>query len=121
MCCHLHTGVYKCYFAKQTPTMFALPTFPSTYDAPVDCLYYFFSSSRRQKIKITFLYLDILAANCSTDRIEIYDGYNPTSSKTICNGNKIVEFISSKEIVRMKYIGKSVGKYRGFHAVGTFL
>ena len=119
--CCLHTGVYKCYLANNKPTVFALPTFPSKYNGPVDCLYYFLSPSRGQRIKITFLYLDILAANCSTDRIEIYNGHSPTSSKIICNGNRIVEFISSNEIVKMKYIGNSVGKYRGFHAVGTFL
>ena len=118
---HLHTGMYKCYIAVSKPTVFALSTFPSKYNGPIDCLYYFFSPSQKQRVKLTFLYLDILAANCSTDRIEIYDGYNPTSSKQICSGNKVVEFISSKEIVRMKYIGNSVGKYRGFHAVVTFL
>ena len=61
-------------------------------------------------------------ADCSTDRIEIYDGFAASvPSVKICNGNKVVEFISSGSNLRMKYIGNSIGKYRGFHALVTFL
>ena len=73
-------------------------------------------------MKLTFLYLDILTADCGKDQVEIYDGFSNNALKTqICNGSKIVEFLSSQPYVRMKYIGKSSNKYRGFHAFVTFL
>ena len=75
-------------------------------------MYYFLS-----RVKLTFLYLDIVDADCSRDRIEIYNGFGArTPSIRICNGNKVVEFISSAG-VRVRFIGNSVGKYRGFHAL----
>lgn len=105
------------------PTIFALHNFPSKYNSPVHyCAYYFFTPSRRNRVKLTFLYLDIMAADCGTDRIDIYDGLSLWSlSKQICNGNKVVEFISTQRNIKMIYTGNSVGKYRGFHAKVTFL
>ena len=71
------------------------------------------------RVQITFLYLDILAADCNTDRIEIYEGINAgVPSRKIC---RVVEFISSDDIIKMEYIGNSVGTYQGFHALVTFL
>ena len=68
------------------------------------------------------MYLDIVNADCSQEKIAIYDGFMTiVPSVTICNGNKVTEFISKGANVRMTYIGNSVGKYRGFHAVMTFI
>ena len=114
-----HTGAYGCNTVISSNTKFALTTFPSKYNGPVRCVYYFLS---RGRVKITFLYLDILGADCSKDRIEIYDGFAAHSpSRRICNGNRVVEFISSRTTVRMTYTGNSVGQCRGFHALVTFL
>ena len=118
---HLFADKFACYLAESKNTVFGLSTFPSKYNGPVNCRYFFFSPLPNRKVKITFLYLDILAADCSTDRIEISDGFHLRSVEKICNGSKIIEFISKKQIVRIAYVGKSVGKYRGFHAAVTFL
>ena len=60
-------------------------------------------------------------ADCSTDRIEIYDGFTASvPSIKICNGNKVNEFIARSGSLVMRYVGNSVGKYRGFHALVTF-
>ena len=68
------------------------------------------------------MYLDIVNADCSQEKIEIYDGFAASvPAITICNGNKVAEFISKGDDVRMTYIGNSVDKYRGFHAVMTLL
>ena len=109
--------MYGCNLIPSRNTRFALATFPSKYNRRTDCIYYFLS-----RVKLTFLYLDIVDADCSTDRIEIYNGFGArTPSRRICNGNKVVEFISSAGSIRMRYIGNSISKYRGFHALVTFL
>ena len=74
-------------------------------------------------MKLTFLYLDIVNADCNKDKIEIYDSAAMTSPPDviICNGNRMVEFISRGSIVRMIYTGNSVNKYRGFHALVEYL
>lgn len=115
----IQIGLYVCD-AVESSTKFALSTFPSKYNGPVMCVYYFLSP--KERVKITFLYLDIVDANCNEDRIELYDGFivgPPT--RTICNGNRVVEFISTKSVVTLVYTGNSVGKYRGFHGLVTFL
>ena len=112
--------MFWCYYISYQPTTFGLFTFPSKYYNSVSCLYHFLSS--KQRIKITFLYLDIVNANCSQDRIEIFDGFIArVPTITICDGNKVVEYISKEAVLRMTYTGNSVGEYRGFHAVVTFL
>ena len=114
------TGEYGCNFLSYQPTTFGLSTFPSKYNDSVSCIYYFLLSG--QKVKIAFLYLDIVNANCSQDRIEIFDGFTATvPTITICNGNKVVEYISSGASLKMTYTGSSFGEYRGFHALVTFL
>ena len=115
------TGVYECSIIIQSVnTTIALPSFPSKYSSPVNCLYYF--QSLMDRIKLTFLYLDILAADCNMDRIEIFEGINAdVPSRKICNGTRVVEFVSSSDIIKMEYTGNSIGKYRGFHASVTFL
>ena len=61
-------------------------------------------------------------ADCSQDKIEIYDGFTARIPIIrICNGNKVVEFTSKGEDVKMIYTGKSSNKYRGFHALVTFI
>ena len=73
-------------------------------------------------MKLTFLYLDIVNADCSKDKIEIYDGFAARAPAiTVCNGNKVVEFTSKGENVKMIYTGRSSNKYRGFHALVTFI
>ena len=73
-------------------------------------------------MKLTFLYLDIVNADCSQDKIEIYDEFTATvPTITICNGNKVAEFISKEANVKMTYIGKSFCIYRGFHALVTYM
>ena len=117
---HTYTGQYGCALLPSSNTKFGLSTFPLKYNSNVNCVYYLLS--RRQKVKLTFLYLDIINADCSQDRIEIYDGFTASGpSLTICNGNEVVEFISKGRNVKMIYLGTSVGKYRGFHALMTFL
>ena len=117
----LTIGRYGCNLVTSVNTKFALFSFPSKYNGPLNCVYYFLPSSRRSRVKFTFLYLDILDADCSKDRIEIYDGITTiTPTRRICKDNKVVEFVSSKGSIKMTYIGKSVGKYRGFHASVTF-
>ena len=114
----LYTGEYGCVMAPSTTTKFALSTFPSIYNNSVSCVYYFLP---RNRVKLTFLYLDIQSADCSKDRIEIYNGIqfnNPDIM--ICNGSVTVEFVSSSYIVVVRYIGTSLGRYRGFHALARY-
>lgn len=112
--------MYRCNVVINRNTKLALPAFPSKYSGPVDCVYYFLGPWGRSRVKFTFLYLDMVDADCSTDKLEIYDGLSRNAISTkICNGNKIIEFVSSKS-VKMTYIGSSVGKYRGFHVSVTF-
>ena len=77
------------------------------------------------KVKITFIYLDIQDAECSTEKIEIYDGKKLTPQKKmteICNGSTIdTEFISSGRHMRIRYIGNTLNTYRGFHASVKFI
>ena len=113
-------GKYGCVLLPNSNAKFGLSTFPSKYTHRVDCVYYFLS--RRQRVKLTFLYLDIVNADCSQDRIEIYDGFTArVPTIMICNGNKVVEFISKEKNVTMTYTGKSSDKYRGFYALVKFI
>ena len=117
---NISTGEYGCALLPNSNTKFGLSTFPSKYTGRVDCVYYLLS--RRKRVKLTFLYLDIVNADCSEDKIEIYDGFSariPTI--TVCNGNKGVEFTSTGKNVKMIYTGRSSNKYRGFHASMTFI
>ena len=117
---NIPTGEYGCILLPNSNTNFGLSTFPSKYNSSVDCIYYLLS--RKQRVKLTFLYLDIANADCSRDRIEICDGFTTrVPTITICNGNKVAEFISKEANVKMTYTGKSFGIYRGFHAVVTYM
>ena len=116
----LYAGLYACTTLPGSSTILGLSTFPSKYNDSFICSYTFIGIDL-QKVKVTFLYLDIVNADCNKDKIEIYDGLTAsTPSVRICNGNKVVEFTSSKKNVRMIYTGNSVGKYRGFHASVKF-
>ena len=116
---YTYTGLYTCNEVISSTTEFVLPDFPSKYNGPINCAYYVFLPSRRNTIKLTFLYLDIQNADCETDRIEIYDTLSSfTPIQMICKGNKSVEFTSNQQVIVMKYVGNS--GYRGFHASVTF-
>ena len=117
-----HAGKYGCTLLPSSNIPFGLSTFPFKYNSQIRCLYYFLSPTGKKQVNLKFLYLDIINADCNKDRIEIYDGFTATvPSKTICNGNKVVEFISSEVNVKMIYTGNSFDKYRGFHAVVTYI
>ena len=61
-------------------------------------------------------------ADCSQDKIEIYDGFTASApAVTICDGNKVVEFTSIGRNVKMLYTGRSSNKYRGFHVLATYV
>ena len=113
----LYTGLFACPALPRSSTTIGLSTFPSKYNDSFICQYTF-SGFQFQKVKLTFLYLDIVNADCNKDKIEIYDNavMDSPPDAMICNGNKVVEFISSGSIVRMVYTGNSVNKFRGFYA-----
>ena len=119
------TGVYGCNSAIRGNTTFALTTFPSEYTIPMNCVYSLIAPMIGYKVKVTFLYLDIQDANCSTDRMEVYDGkklarYNKVAE--ICSGGTYrIEFISSGRHMRIRYIGNTLNAYLGFHASVKFL
>ena len=96
-----------------------MPSFPSKYRAPVNCTYSLVGPQNEgQKTKITFLYLDIHSADCSMDRIEVYDGMNLIAN--ICSGTHTTEYISGGQGMTVRYIGNTLRTYRGFHALVTF-
>ena len=80
---------------------------------------------KNYKVKITFLYLDIQDADCSTDKIEVYDGKYLAQNKKlaeICNGgSQEIEFMSSGRQMRIRYIGNTLNTYQGFHASVKFV
>jgi len=88
------------------------------------CTYSLIAPSKDYKVKLTFLYLDIQNADCSMDRIEVYNGKKITSAKklaNICNGTYTTEFISQGKQMKMRYIGNTLNEYRGFHASLSFI
>lgn len=79
---------------------------------------------RHYKVKLTFLYLDIQDADCSTDRIELYNGRQLIPNKKfadICNGTHTTELISRGRHMIMKFIGNTLHTYRGFHVSLLFI
>ena len=114
----LYAGLYACPALPESSTTIGLSTFPSKYNDSFICSYTF-NGFGFQKVKLTFLYLDIVNADCNKDKIEIYDGAVTvgTPNAMICNGNKVIEFTSSGGSLRMVYTGNSVNKYRGFHVL----
>ena len=117
--------MYGCNFTIKDNDTFALPIFPPNYTSPIDCVYSLIAPRRYYKVKVTFLYLDIQDANCSTDRIEVYTGrYLSPNNKLadICNGGSTeIEFSSSGRHMRIRYIGNTLNRYRGFHASVKFV
>ena len=91
----------------------------------MNCVYSLIRPKKNYKVKVTFLYLDIRDADCSTDRMEVYDGkYLAQNNKLadICNGGtKEIEFISSGRHIRIRYIGNTLNTYQGFHASVKFV
>lgn len=116
--------MYGCDVKLYENTTFALATFPLKYTDPMHCTYSLIAPKGDYKVKLTFLYLDIQAADCSMDRIEVYNGKKLTPNKKladVCNGTHTTEFISKGRHMRMKYIGTTLHKYRGFHASVLFV
>ena len=116
--------MYDCDIKLKENTIFALATFPLKYTDPMNCTFSLNAPLRGYKVKLTFLYLDIQGADCSKDRIEVYNGKSLTPNKKladICNGTLTTEFISRGRYMRMKYIGNTLHKYRGFHASLLFV
>ena len=120
-----NAGVYGCSSTIRENTTFGLTTFPSEYSTPMDCVYSLIAPMTGYKVKITFLYLDMQDAECSTEKIEIYDGKKliPQKKMTeICNGSaNETEFISSGQHMRIRYIGNTLNTYQGFHASVKFI
>ena len=117
--------MYGCNITIQENDTFALSTFPSQYTSPISCVYSLNGPKKNYKVKVTFLYLDIQDADCSTDRIEVYDGKNFARNNKladICNGgSQETEFISSGRQMRIRYIGNTLNTYQGFHASVKFV
>ena len=116
--------MYGCDVKLKENTTFALATFPSKYTNRLRCTYSLIAPSKDYKVKLTFLFLDIQSADCSMDRIEVYNGKNIIPTKKlakICNGSNTTEFISQGRQMKMRYIGKTFNEYRGFHASLSFI
>ena len=117
--------MYGCNRTVKNNNTIALATFPLKYTTPVDCVYSLIAPRKDQKVKVTFLYLDIQDAVCSTDRVEVYDGRRLIANKKmaeICSGGtRESEFTSTGRHMRIRYIGKSLNAYQGFHASVKFV
>ena len=74
--CLCNAGVYECNSTIKRNETFGLATFPSKYSTPVDCVYLLIGPTKQHRAEVTFLYLDTQDADCSTERIEVYDGRN---------------------------------------------
>ena len=130
MCCvHysyicIYVGVYKCNIILSKNATFSLATFPVKYHTRVNCTYSLVAPQKDgNKIKVSFLYLDIQDADCSMDRIEVYNGTNPAPNNKmadICGGYYETEYYSGQQNITVRYIGNTRRKYRGFHASVTF-
>ena len=111
------------YCTEQNSSL-TLATFPLKYRTPVNCTYSLVAPQNMEnRIKITFLYLDIQDADCSMDRIEIYNGTDVTPSNKmaeICSGIYETEYYSGRQDMTMRYIGNTLRRYRGFYASVTF-
>ena len=117
------TGSFGCSRILGTDGKFGLATFPSKYTSRLNCEYFLWSFiTGTHTMKLKFLYLDIVNADCNQDRLEIYEGSRRARAPTItiCNGTKVVEF-TSKAAVELIYKGRSHNKYRGFLASVTYL
>lgn len=115
--------MYGCDIKLKKTTTFAPATFPSQYTDPVNCTYSLIAP-RKNRVKLTFLYLDIQGADCSTDRIEVYSGAKIKPKRKIgdiCNGTYATEFTSRGRYMKMRYIGTTLHKYQGFHASVVFV
>ena len=116
--------MYGCNSTIKRNKTFGLATFPSKYATPVDCVFSLIGPTKQHRAEVTFLYLDIQDADCSTDRIEVYDGrkLNPNDKiAEICKGGTHqYTFTSSERNMRIRYIGKSLNTYQGFHASVKF-
>ena len=117
--------MYGCNITIRENNTFALSSFPSQYTSPIDCVFSLSGPTKNHKIKVIFLYLDIQDADCSRDRIEVYDGRDVIPRykvADICNGGiRNTEFVSSRRNMRIRYIGSTVNTYQGFHASVKFV
>ena len=112
--------MYECNSTIKRNKTFGLATFPSKYSTPVDCVYSLIGPTKQHRAEVTFLYLDIQDADCSTDRIEVYGGRKLDQKDKIAEickgGTHQYTFTSTDRNMRIRYVGKSLNTYQGFHA-----
>ena len=116
--------MYGCNSTIKRNKTFGLGKFPSKYATPVDCVFSLIGPTKQHRAEVTFLYLDIQDADCSRDRIEVYDGRklkpNDKIAEICKGGTRQYTFTSSERNLRIRYIGKSLNTYQGFHASVKF-
>jgi len=104
---------------------FGPTTFPSKYIDPMLCKYQIVAPSRNQKVKLTFLYMDIQHSDCHTDSVAVYSGRQTTPEEKLmqfCGGSHGESVITSKEPqMTIIFTGNTPKRYRGFHASVQFI
>jgi len=89
------------------------------------CQYLIVAPSRRHRVKLTFLYVDVQGSECYLDNVAAYDGRNAFPNKKLtqfCNGKDGDTVVTSTEPqMVVTFIGNTPKKYRGFHAAVQFL
>jgi len=79
---------------------FGPATFPSKYIDPVVCQYHIMTPSRNQKVKLTFLYVDVQDSDCHMDSVAVYSGRQTIPEEKLikfCGGSQGESVITSKE------------------------
>ena len=98
--------MYGCNSTVKRNKTFGLTTFPSKYSAPVDCVYTLIGPTKQHRAEVTFLYLDIQDADCSTERIEVYDGRRLNQKDKIAEicrgGTQQYKFASTERNMRIR-------------------
>ncbi|XP_065890335.1 uncharacterized protein [Dysidea avara] len=119
------TGLFDCDIVITDEGTFGPTTFPSKYIDPMACQYRIVAPSRKQRVKLTFLYVDVHDSECYLDNVSVYSGRQATIDKRLtqfCNGshgNTVVTSTGSRMVV--VFFGNTPKKYRGFHASVQFL
>ena len=103
---------------------FGPTTFPSKYIDPMLCQYRIVAPSRRQKVKLTFLYVDVQDSDCHMDSVAVYSGRQTTPEKKLtqfCGGSRGESVITSTgPRMTVIFTGNTPQRYRGFHASVQF-
>ena len=104
---------------------FGPATFPSKYIDPVVCQYHIMTPSRNQKVKLTFLYVDVQDSDCHMDSVAVYSGRQTTPEKKLtqfCGGSHGESVITSTgPRMTVIFTGNTPKRYRGFHASVQFI